>query len=280
MVQAIITALLTQLSALSPLEADSDGAAAEPANDHAPEIVGWFDPSRVELATPLGPLPFVIETGMTAYSHTSFMDDFAAAHYAAARVRNGDSETVTRLVEVHATGYLAPEHRAKARSYARIEFAEYQSVLSGSRGPSCVLGAPIGDYMPLGTWRIRRDGFMETVSFTAKRAKSPDDRFDPVRTNAPTADLDGAWLVRLEESEERASGLFTVNGDQVDALLITPDGLLRDFGGRIDGGFLRLSYFDGRDAYLIHARVQDDGSLRGVLCEGNWRQEVWTAVRE
>lgn len=279
MITAAVIALLTQLFGSPSQQTDLDGATTVSAEHPVPEILGWFGPSRVELQTPLGPLPFVIETGITAYSDEPSALNFAAEHYAAAHVRNGDHETITRSVEVHATGYIAQEHRRKARSFARIEFEEHQSVLSGSRGPSCVLGSPIADYMPRGTWTVTRNGFSEKVPFTSKRAKSLNDRFDPIHAAVPQADLGGVWLVRLEESDERATAWFTVEGNTVEAFMITPDGLLRDFGGRVDGDFLRLSYFDGRDAYLVHAKVQADGSLRGILSEGNWRQESWSAVR-
>lgn len=279
MVTTAIVALVMQLSGSVSLGTDPDGVATAPTEHPAPEILEWVNPSRVELRTPIGPLPFVIESGVSAYDDSFSKSQMLAALHSAVRVVNGDHATITRSVEVHATGYLPGSTKPAPRSFARIEFPEHGSTLSGSRGQTCVVGAPIGDYMPLGTWRVARDGFTESVSFTTKRAKSLHDRFDPIETATPTADLPGTWLVRLEESNQRATGRFSVDGHRVEAELITPGGVLRHFGGRVDGDLLRLSYYDGHDAFLIHASLRDDGSLEGVLWEGDWRQEPWRAVR-
>lgn len=268
--------VLMQVVAVPPAQAEPEAPSA-PA---LPEIVAWGDPMRVELRTPIGPLPFVVEIGRHAVDGDAPIREYMQGYYSAARVVNGNDAVISRDVHVHATGYVAHEHRDTARSYARIVFPGSGSVLQGSRGPSCVMGNPIADYMPLGTWTIVRGEISEKVSLSAKRAKSADDRFDPIETDAPTADMHGDWLVRLERSDQQETGRLTVDGKLVEATLLAPDGQPRSFGGRIDGDLLRLSYFDGRDAYLIHARMQPDGSLRGELWEGDWHHEVWTAVRD
>jgi hypothetical protein len=268
--------VLMQVVAVPPAEAEPEAPPA-PA---LPEIVGWSDPMRVELRTPIGPLPFVVEIGRHAVDADAPIREYMQGYYSAARVVNGKDTVIRRDVHVHATGYVAHEYRDTARSYARIVFPGSGSVLQGSRGPSCVMGNPIADYMPLGLWKTEADGVARQMSLTSKRADSEHDRFDVMRNAGPTAPFEGAWVVRLEASEQQGAGLLTLDGRRAIALLITPDGSLRDFGGRVDGDLLRLSYFDGRHAYLIHARLQQDGSLRGEFWEGDWHHEVWTAVRD
>ncbi|HCT45265.1 MAG: hypothetical protein CMJ35_00155 [Phycisphaerae bacterium] len=114
-----------------------------------------------------------------------------------------------------------------------------------------------------------------------KEADSINDRFDPIADAAEPAEFSGRWSVDFESSDELAIGTFTVDADQIaSGTFLTTTGDYRYLAGRVDGPYMRLSTFDGAHAFLFHAEMQDDGSIKGDFWSGNWHHETWTAVRD
>ena len=93
--------------------------------------------------------------------------------------------------------------------------------------------------------------------------------------------FNGRWSVNFESSEDLAVGTFAVDEHQLaTGTFLTTTGDYRYLAGRVDGDLMRLSTFDGAHAFLFHARMQDDGTLKGDFWSGNWHHETWTAIRD
>lgn len=132
-----------------------------------------------------------------------------------------------------------------------------------------------------GTWSKKRGSETVSLSLAAKPVTFLNDRFDPIADAGEPADFSGRWSVDFESSDELAIGTFTVHADQIaSGTFLTTTGDYRYLAGRVDGNLMRLSTFDGAHAFLFHARMQDDGTIKGDFWSGNWHHETWTAVRD
>lgn len=253
-------------------------APSEPAD----EELAWIDQFRVELETPGGPLPFIVETAMRSPPHRSkYLShrEFMSIYYAAARVVNGTEATLASSLSVKPTGLVAdPE---TARSLVSIAFDQYESSLEGSAGPSCIVGDPVIDYCERGVWKIRHKDTVIEIPFVTRPASGADDRFNPVPDAGEPAGFTGRWSVDFSSTDDAAVGAFEVDTAQIaSSTFLTPTGDYRYLAGRVDGDLMRLSTFDGAHAYLFHARMQPDGTISGDFWSGNWHHETWTAVRD
>lgn len=89
------------------------------------------------------------------------------------------------------------------------------------------------------------------------------------------------WQVTFSPNTEDsypAIGLFEVqNNGKTTGTFLTETGDYRYLEGFFDGKQLRLSCFDGAHAFLFHAELQADGSLRGDFWSGNHWHEPWQA---
>jgi thiol-disulfide isomerase/thioredoxin len=242
---------------------------------------------RVEMMTPGGVLPFVI-----AREHTmraGHMDEQPDDWY----IINGE-ERIVRAGEVAISGYFGDGRDALARRDRRfwisysIPFADYDSSLEwhtwmGFR-PS---DEPVRGE---GVWRKRRgEAYAEipvmVTTLDVRLEEASKHRFMPVWGKDADALEDehfaGRWRVQFETSDEPAIGVFEVDEHQLaTGTFQTTTGDYRFLEGRVDGPYLRLSTFDGAHAFLFHARMQEDGSLKGDFWSGNWHHETWTAVRD
>lgn len=153
----------------------------------------------------------------------------------------------------------------------KISFPSYDSAL--------YLKGAIGGEMT-GRWEKFR-GNQKMASLSAS-ADWMDDKQSDARTADPdTAAFAGRWTVDFSSTDEPAIGVFEVNTDQTaTGTFLTSSGDYGQLAGRVDGDLLRLSKFDGAHAFLFHARMQEDGTIKGDFWSGNWHHDTWTAVRD
>ncbi len=104
-------------------------------------------------------------------------------------------------------------------------------------------------------------------------------RFTKDASETP-ADFAGRWAVQFADDTLRAVGEFTQNGAQLAGSFLTSLGDYRYLAGNADGRRLMLSTFDGEHAFLFHATLQEDGTLRGDFWSGRSYHTTWTATRD
>jgi len=135
-------------------------------------------------------------------------------------------------------------------------------------------------YNLVGEW-VKKRGGAEPAVVSLIAIRSNYDLFDPVNDAGDPAEYSGRWSVDFESSEDLAIGVFEVDDNQLaTGTFLTTTGDYRYLAGRVDGDLMRLSTFDGAHAFLFHARMLDDGTIRGDFWSGNWHHETWTAVRD
>ncbi|RNC82251.1 MAG: TlpA family protein disulfide reductase [Phycisphaera sp.] len=115
------------------------------------------------------------------------------------------------------------------------------------------------------------------------RSSSPE-RFLPIESVEQWAsknDFSGRWRVQFSSSDDPAIGVFDVDDmGFVNGTFLTETGDYRFLAGRVDGTKMRMSCFDGAHAFLFHATMREDGTLRGDFWSGTWWHETWTAIRD
>lgn len=112
---------------------------------------------------------------------------------------------------------------------------------------------------------------------------------DDFRFSKPTekaaANLSGKWAVTFKKEQQavesfNAIGLFEQEGEKIKGTFLTATGDYRFLEGKVDGPNLKLSSFDGENAYLFEGRILQDDKLEGTFWSGKGRKEKWTAVRD
>lgn len=118
------------------------------------------------------------------------------------------------------------------------------------------------------------------MPFHATAGSSP--RFEttgPAAEEASGGPIDGRWSVRFASDEEPAVGLFESAPDgTARGTFLTTTGDYRYLAGNYSDGLLRLSTFDGAHAFLFHARLEQDGALRGDFWSRDSWHDTWTAT--
>lgn len=95
----------------------------------------------------------------------------------------------------------------------------------------------------------------------------------------------GEWEVtfRGEDGQAALPGIARFGPHEshswVQGTFLTATGDYRYLSGRMNGGALWLSCFDGAHAFLFKAALQEDGTLRGEFWSGDSWHETWTAKR-
>jgi thiol-disulfide isomerase/thioredoxin len=236
---------------------------------------------RVELMTPGGPLPFVVELRSSIKQN----EDGSVDPFHAATVINGDERLRVGSVEVE---WETNEHRStlftqqSTQQHVTLGFPHFDSTLEWTmyRGPT-------QDTRGSGFWRKQRTTsvaqlplFVEIIEGTHGALA---DRFDPLNRDEHDGSgrFEGRWRVDFESSDEPAIGEFDVypNGRAFGTFLTTT-GDYRYLEGRVDGDLMRLSTFDGAHAFLFHATLQPDDTIAGDFWSGDWWHEPWTATRD
>ena len=297
----------TLITVLSLLQPAGDNLPAVPtaspqAEEDAPEVDDYFEKNRldldwkfaeawaaahpfsylrVELDSPGGPMPFVLEVESVLSNEAGFVPEHPSdwevltiERSFAAKVLN-DEERIAGRMAIQGGGYAGP-------AKGGLGFEQYDSVLSAVGTGSCTTPSVIPQhFFRWGTWTKKRGQKDAEMEFVAIPVESPDDRFDVIEDAGKAGAFGGRWSVDFESSDELAIGTFAVDANQIASgtFLITT-GDYRYLAGRVDGDLMRLSTFDGAHAFLFHARLQDDGSIEGDFWSGNWHHETWTAVRD
>lgn len=237
-----------------------------------------FDPQEqhiviVELLVPGGALPFECDLQQSA------QDD---PWYAA--ISNGEEVIGCRDVDVthHTIGHDEVWD-------VRINLAHYDTVLRwtmiySSDQQAFRGGGTLRKTRPSGRVEIPLSirGPVQQGSWQS-RSSSPE-RFLPIEPLGQWAsknDFSGRWRVNFSSSDDPAIGVFDVDdAGFVNGTFLTKTGDYRYLAGRVDGTKLRMSCFDGAHAFLFHARMLEDGTLRGDFWSGTWWHETWTASRD
>lgn len=126
-----------------------------------------------------------------------------------------------------------------------------------------------------GQWRKRRGPNQWTeMSFSAARPATVVE----VQNVAPFV---GKWSVKFESSDDPAVGIFREQPrSEILGTFLTTTGDYRYLHGRVVGGRMELSCFDGAHAFLFHAIPDGNDRLTGDFWSSDSWHETWTAVRD
>jgi peroxiredoxin len=84
---------------------------------------------------------------------------------------------------------------------------------------------------------------------------------------APSADLSGDWLLRVGEGDKQRTwrASFKQQGSDVTGTIIPLSGDWGTMTGSFENGELRLTRFDGINAYLLKVKLTSEGKLEGMI---------------
>lgn len=107
-------------------------------------------------------------------------------------------------------------------------------------------------------------------------------RFDV--SSAPVANISGRWVSTFYKKNNKTSTYvaeFKQKGSHVTGTFLDPTGDFRFLEGVVTGDSLKLSTFDGANAYLLVAKVDNKNRIsNGKFYSGATGTEDWTAVRK
>ncbi len=139
---------------------------------------------------------------------------------------------------------------------------------------------PLSTVLASGVWR-RPDG-EANVPFQSSGATGNTPLYD--RTDQPVraSDFAGRWRVLAGDPAKPMTVTLRVGQytGEASGSFQTDRGEARTLVGRVDGDMLRLSFFDGGVAVLVHARLQADGTLVGEWWDADRELVSWTGVRD
>lgn len=97
----------------------------------------------------------------------------------------------------------------------------------------------------------------------------------------PAADVSGDWMISYLADSVSVEGRLTLTqqGNELSATFAAGDKQWPAMSGTIQEDKLYLSYFDGKDALLVEAKVRPDGSLIGSFRQGLLTKMIWQARR-
>lgn len=106
-------------------------------------------------------------------------------------------------------------------------------------------------------------------------------RFPKSAENQSTVDFSGKYDVTFFSgpTARKAIAVLEQSGDRVTGSVLTRTGDYRFLDGIADGDTLKLSTFNGNDAYIFLAARQEDGKLTGQFFSGKTRNERWIAEK-
>ena len=134
-----------------------------------------------------------------------------------------------------------------------------------------------------GLWVRQRRDSQDRLVFHASRETGEESR----RFGTPLAptgadgvpDISGEWDVVFtdEDGTSPARAELEMEDTRLRGTFLTPTGDYRYLAGDYQQGTLRLSCFDGAHAFLLHAWVQEDGSLAGDFWSRGSYHATWVA---
>lgn len=102
-------------------------------------------------------------------------------------------------------------------------------------------------------------------------------------TSAPFADISGRWVSDFYKNNKKTSTFvaeFKQQGSHVTGTFLDPTGDFRFLEGVVTGDTLKLSTFDGANAYLLTAKIDNENKISGgMFYSGATGTESWSAVR-
>lgn len=231
---------------------------------------------RVELETPIGPLPFVL----TVWHDFRFNPDepdepeaFDVEHWNAGRGQPHFPATVRVGMESVAFKFHIRGGGSAGSSRAWLRTEEGALVLAGYGSGSCTSPSALPrQFLREGTW--------ENLRLSVVQVATADERFTPVDDAGPPGDFPRHWVISVDDAYWGVMLMQKPVGALAVADVIGPDGKASRCEGRIDGDDARVSFFDGSRAALIHARKQTDGTLLGEWWDSEWGWVSWTAERK
>lgn len=203
---------------------------------------------RAWLESPGGELPFEFEV--------------VATDRGQATIRNGDEQIVIG--------------HSRFNGDVHLNFDEYDSVIEAKWDS--------GSSRLKGTW-IKNQPSGQPIQMVFQAEPGAGYRFKPnlkltedVVSYSPLA---GRWVVKFADDKEPAVGIFKELANKVvEGTFLTTTGDYRYLAGSYEFGLLRLSCFDGAHAFLFHANMQPDGTLKGDFWSGPKYHDTWTAKRD
>jgi len=107
-------------------------------------------------------------------------------------------------------------------------------------------------------------------------------RFSAANGNAKN-NISGRWdvsITRANGTVRKAVAVFKQEGNKFTGTFLTPSADYRYLGGVVTGDSLKLSSFDGDNARLFEAKIENANTISGgVFYNGYTGRETWTAVK-
>ncbi len=102
-------------------------------------------------------------------------------------------------------------------------------------------------------------------------------------SSPPTADISGRWVFTFKEKNNETSTLvaeFKQQGAHLSGTVLDPTGDFRFLDGVVSRDSLKLSTFDGANAYLLTAKIDNSNKISGgKFYAGATGKEDWSAVK-
>ena len=152
-----------------------------------------------------------------------------------------------------------------------LRFPGYENRIEASRDAAGYSGFAV---------MVRRGGREVRLPFRAVAGQGY--RFYPTPAANPPS-VAGRWAVTFTGKDgvgSPAIAELTQDGARVVGTVLDPTGDHRFLEGEVAGNELRLSRFDGGSAFLYHADLLADGTLRGTFWSGNWSEDSLAARRD
>jgi thiol-disulfide isomerase/thioredoxin len=101
-------------------------------------------------------------------------------------------------------------------------------------------------------------------------------------SSSPSANISGKWVSTFKGRNKTFSFVteFKQHGSHLSGTVLDPTGDFRFLDGVVSGDSLKLSTFDGANAYLLTAKINDNNTISGgKFYAGATGTEDWTAVK-
>jgi peroxiredoxin len=131
-----------------------------------------------------------------------------------------------------------------------------------------------------GVWTKDYGTRIQTLPFTATLNEK--ERFRV--TTPPSHNISGRWAVHFQRENNRVSesvGEFKQNGSYLTGTFLHSSGDYRFLEGVVSGDSLYLSGFDGGNAFLFTAKIDNENKIsEGKLYSGKQGSSEWTAEKD
>lgn len=235
---------------------------------------------RRKVFTPIIGILFVLSGDAWADAHRSYRIELKAGSVVIPFILElPDTRPVTWAVVHNGDEAIKVSQATMQGDRLELDFAHYGSIIEGRFDKNDAIK---------GVWKKKsRDGSVVSMDVVGIPLPSDETGRRFLRHHQITEEIvnrepvDGRWAVRFESSESPAVGVFEqkTNGT-VAGTFLTDTGDYRYLAGSYEHGLLRLSCFDGSHAFLFHATMQNDGTLKGDFWSGAKWHETWTAKRD